>query len=192
MSDSPEVSNEPVNNGLNTKLTSELKGIQNEKERAQEISVKEVTAKDLLELDRIMPFGPKNYHQERLKMQQDGKSVYLIARNGTELAGHAELILGGPKESEVKESLSDIPEINGAEVRPEMQSNGIGTQIILAAEQAAREKGYKQICLGVSEKNPRARALYERLGYTARNLPRRSVTTQSGEQFSVEYLVKDL
>jgi ribosomal protein S18 acetylase RimI-like enzyme len=50
-------------------------------------------------------------------------------------------------------------------VMPHLQSCGLGTVLIAALEQCARERGVSQVDLGVSDGNPRARALYERLGY---------------------------
>lgn len=48
-----------------------------------------------------------------------------------------------------------------------LQSCGIGTILIQAAEQRIRARGLRWAELGVEECNPRARALYERLGYLA-------------------------
>ena len=48
-----------------------------------------------------------------------------------------------------------------------LQSCGIGTLLIQAAEQRIRARGLRRTGLSVEETNPRARALYERLGYVA-------------------------
>jgi ribosomal protein S18 acetylase RimI-like enzyme len=48
-----------------------------------------------------------------------------------------------------------------------LQSCGIGTLLIEAAEQRIRARGLHRAELAVEECNPRARALYERLGYAA-------------------------
>ena len=48
-----------------------------------------------------------------------------------------------------------------------LQSCGIGTILIHTAEQRIRARGLRRAELGVEECNPRARALYERLGYVA-------------------------
>lgn len=48
-----------------------------------------------------------------------------------------------------------------------LQSCGIGTILIQAAEQRIRARGLRLAELAVEECNPRARALYERLGYVA-------------------------
>jgi ribosomal protein S18 acetylase RimI-like enzyme len=48
-----------------------------------------------------------------------------------------------------------------------LQSCGIGTILIQAAERRILARGLHRAELGVEESNPRARALYERLGYVA-------------------------
>ena len=50
---------------------------------------------------------------------------------------------------------------------PALQSLGIGTHLIGALEHRARSRGLSACWLGVELGNPRARALYERLGYVA-------------------------
>ncbi|MFD3879161.1 GNAT family N-acetyltransferase [Streptomyces microflavus] len=52
-------------------------------------------------------------------------------------------------------------------VHPALQSYGIGTFLVEAAERRIRTRGLRQAELAVEESNPRARALYERLGYAA-------------------------
>lgn len=52
-------------------------------------------------------------------------------------------------------------------VHPALQSCGIGTLLIRSAEQRIGARGLTRAELGVEESNPRARALYERLGYRA-------------------------
>lgn len=50
-------------------------------------------------------------------------------------------------------------------VHPALQSCGIGTALIRAAEARIRARGLRRAELAVEETNPRARALYQRLGY---------------------------
>lgn len=52
-------------------------------------------------------------------------------------------------------------------VLPALQSCGIGTVLVHAAEQRIIARGLHRAELSVEESNPRARALYERLGYVA-------------------------
>jgi ribosomal protein S18 acetylase RimI-like enzyme len=46
-----------------------------------------------------------------------------------------------------------------------LRSRGIGTQLMRRAEELTLARGFRAIVLGVEDFNPRARALYERLGY---------------------------
>lgn len=48
-----------------------------------------------------------------------------------------------------------------------LQSLGLGTCLIAEAEQRIRRRGLPWAVLSVEDSNPRARALYERLGYAA-------------------------
>jgi ribosomal protein S18 acetylase RimI-like enzyme len=50
-------------------------------------------------------------------------------------------------------------------VKPDFRGRGLGTQLIRAAESALQQKGMHTASIGVEKTNPRARALYERLGY---------------------------
>lgn len=52
-------------------------------------------------------------------------------------------------------------------VLPALQSCGLGTILIRAAEDRIRSRGLHRAELAVEERNPRARPLYERLGYLA-------------------------
>ena len=49
----------------------------------------------------------------------------------------------------------------------QLQGLGIATMLIAAAEQRVRARGLAFAALGVEDDNPRARRLYERLGYQA-------------------------
>ncbi len=50
-------------------------------------------------------------------------------------------------------------------VQQEMQGNGIGSRLVTAAEDAARDAGFDVMMLASYIDNARATALYERLGY---------------------------
>lgn len=52
-------------------------------------------------------------------------------------------------------------------VRGDLQSCGIGTALIAECERRIRARGLWSAEISVEEGNPRARALYERLGYVA-------------------------
>jgi ribosomal protein S18 acetylase RimI-like enzyme len=50
---------------------------------------------------------------------------------------------------------------------PDLQSLGLGTRLVREAERRIRRHGLDWAVVGVEDNNPRARALYERLGYGA-------------------------
>jgi ribosomal protein S18 acetylase RimI-like enzyme len=54
-----------------------------------------------------------------------------------------------------------------ASVKPSFQGRGIGTELMREAEAFTCGRGFTAIVLGVEDANPRARHLYERLGYEA-------------------------
>jgi GNAT superfamily N-acetyltransferase len=54
-----------------------------------------------------------------------------------------------------------------AAVAPELRGRGIGTALMAEAEEFVCSRGFEAIVLGVEDSNPRARRLYERLGYEA-------------------------
>jgi ribosomal protein S18 acetylase RimI-like enzyme len=64
-------------------------------------------------------------------------------------------------------SRPDAGLIHQVAVHETLQSCGIGTLLMHAAEDHIRDHGRTHAELGVERSNPRARALYERLGYVA-------------------------
>ena len=72
-------------------------------------------------------------------------------------------------------------------VHAALQSCGIGTLLIRAAEQRIRDRGLHRAELKVEECNPRARALYERLGYAAYGREPASWDTEAADGSSIRY-----
>ncbi|MBN2086108.1 MAG: GNAT family N-acetyltransferase [Anaerolineales bacterium] len=50
-------------------------------------------------------------------------------------------------------------------IKPAFRCRGLGTRILAAAENELHRRGMDTASIGVEKDNPRARALYERLGY---------------------------
>lgn len=76
---------------------------------------------------------------------------------------------GGAWRAAVLRRLADSDDerflIDGLAVAPDWRSRGLGTALIEALAAEARARGYARLRLDVADQNPRARALYERLGF---------------------------
>ena len=136
------------------------------------VKVKPVTRDSLLLLERYLPYGPPEKHAERLKRQEKGEVVYLVAwHNGTPV-GHALLKWRGATEEHLAARFQGTcPDIEDLLVADPYRSQGVGTQLLLAAEQLVADRGFSQIGLSVDTRNERARRLYERLGFRSTGLP---------------------
>ena len=104
----------------------------------------------------------------RFQRQQQGRSTFLVAVSVPDgvPVGMGEIQWDGCEAPEVRQRYPSCPELNGLEVWPaDLRSHGIGTAIVHAAEDLARQRGRHQLGLGVNDHNHRAAALYLRLGY---------------------------
>ncbi|WP_114558274.1 GNAT family N-acetyltransferase [Desertihabitans aurantiacus] len=120
-------------------------------------------ATDLPALEEWAPTGNSRTHDRRFARQRTGASTFYLAHRRqapAEFVGSAEIRWDGCAAAEVPR----CPEINGLQVWPEhLQSRGIGTQMLRLLEREVRLRGHRSVGLGVDD--PRARALYLRLGY---------------------------
>jgi GNAT superfamily N-acetyltransferase len=124
-------------------------------------------AEDIERLEAHLPsHSVDGSHAARYARQRAGDSTYLIPWLGGRPVGHAEVRWTGCAAPEVRAVRPGCPEINGLFVWPEsLRSRGIGARLVRTAEELARERGIGVMGLGVGDDNPRAAALYARLGY---------------------------
>jgi GNAT superfamily N-acetyltransferase len=118
---------------------------------------------DLDVLERILPLGG-NGHAHRLRLQGEGRCLYLVAV-APQPVGSCLVHWYGPTDATVRKALPDCVEINHLQVIETSRGQGAGRALLLEAERAAIERGRPMIGIGVDDDNPRARRLYEHLGY---------------------------
>lgn len=133
------------------------------------MKISECCAEDVPLLDRHMPeAGAGSHHARRFARQADGRSTYLLAWRDGVPVGSCEVRWDGCAAPEVQAAHPGMPEVNGLGVWPEtLRSESTANALIRAAEARSRERGCSGAGLGVERNNPRAEALYERLGYRA-------------------------
>lgn len=110
-------------------------------------------------------------HRTRLDRQAWGLGRYLGAWWGERPAGHVWLEWV-PEDDGAAPRPAECPRLVDLFVVPELRSRGIGTRLIAAAERAAIARGHACVGLDVGTDNPRAHALYTRLGYADAGLGR--------------------
>jgi len=115
----------------------------------------------------------KNY----LQLQKEGKATCLVAWEDKTPVGHLLIRWDGSLEIPrivnripMAAKFAGYPSFESIEVRLDRRGRGIGTALIRHAEQLVRQRGFEQAVIEVDIDNPRARALYERLGYAESGL----------------------
>lgn len=108
-----------------------------------------------------------------------GWPIYGIARRWSEtVVGHRDMYVadveGAPSGSvsiNEREEFFGYLHLFALDVCPALQSRGIGTRLIARVEEESNLRGLSGVYLEVATENKRARALYERLGYSQDGRP---------------------
>jgi GNAT superfamily N-acetyltransferase len=127
------------------------------------VEVRPGSAADLAALVSVL--GERHFFTDRLARQQRGGGVLLVAWLDRHPVGDVFLECEPAEEPQVRRYLPGVPRLDHLEVLGPFMGRGIGTALIRAAEDTARQLGHERIALGVGLDNPKARRLYERLGY---------------------------
>jgi GNAT superfamily N-acetyltransferase len=114
------------------------------------VEVRALAASEVERLEREEPPG-RGFARAMWAAQEAAGSVLLVAWDGDRPLGSGQLDLRG-----------DRPELRNLQVGEAARGRGVGTAIVRAAE-ARVAPG--RLAVRVALDNPRARALYERLGY---------------------------
>jgi GNAT superfamily N-acetyltransferase len=128
------------------------------------IEIRDFNEGDLVALQRHIP---SRHHPYRAAAHRSGAATFMIAWQDGEPVGYLLLKWAGADEEIVHRLVGDCPELNAITVASGLRSRGIGTKLVHEAERRTSARGNSRIGLAVALDNPRARALYERLGYSA-------------------------
>lgn len=88
----------------------------------------------------------------------------------------------------VRPPRADRAYIGHVAVRPELRGGGIGRALVGWLLQAARDEGFRVAALDVADDNPRARALYEGLGFRCVATRRSTLAGPHGRVVDHHYL----
>ena len=126
-----------------------------------ELTVRDLEPEDLIDLDWSGSATHRQAVAEALQASFAGDVALLVVA----LANGRLVALGGVDFRPSPRRAADAGELWMLSVHETLQGLGIGTLLIGALEDRVRERGLSVASLGVELDNPRAAALYRRLGY---------------------------
>jgi ribosomal protein S18 acetylase RimI-like enzyme len=125
----------------------------------KDVVVRNATPADLDALTQLRP--PRGLHVDRLP-PDDSKHCVVAEVEGKPAGFGVVYFQGDP----MWDRPQQVPLVMDLWVAPNLRSRGIGSRMMQALEQTARQRGYPCVYVQVqAEKNPRAISLYRRLGY---------------------------
>ncbi|MER5646435.1 GNAT family N-acetyltransferase [Streptosporangium sp. NPDC002524] len=134
--------------------------------------IRQATGGDLPAMVRSL--GQEEYFSDRLALQDSGHGLLLVAwQEGVTDGGAGDVAVGdvyvwlaAAEEAELRAHLPHVALLTHLEVVAGRRNEGIGTELLRAAEHRLWDLGHKQVALGVGLDNRDAQRLYARLGYT--------------------------
>jgi GNAT superfamily N-acetyltransferase len=134
--------------------------------RSAELDVRPIGRGELDAVSRDLSDRPASIHRERLELQEQGDSLYLIAWSSDRAVGH--VFMGwSPRDVVHWFERRMEPWIRDLWVPPEHRRRGIGRALMDRAEKELRSRGFDSLWFdtGIDEGYAAARALYEDMGY---------------------------
>lgn len=128
------------------------------------MAVRDAQEADLSALAAIRP--PEAHHRGRLRDAQDPDFRYFVLLHGSEVIGFVCLVFRRPPSWSSAGDTQRLPQIVDLHITEARRGQGYGSEALRILERLASEAGYQQLYLAVEPlTNPRAYALYRRLGY---------------------------
>jgi ribosomal protein S18 acetylase RimI-like enzyme len=130
------------------------------------ITVRDVEKVDVPVLTAIKGVGTETLHRDRLRDAQSTGFRYLVLLADKEIVGFACLVIRRPQYWSDADDTQHLPQIVDLQIKESHRGRGYGSDFLRAIERIASEAGYAHLYLSVGPlNNPRAYALYQRLGY---------------------------
>lgn len=130
------------------------------------LTVRDACDDDLSALIAIKGAGSDAVHRDRLRDAREASFRYLVLLNGQEVIGFGCLVFHRPAYWSDAGDTTHLPQIVDVRIHDALQGQGYGTALMRGIERCATEAGAAEIYLSVAPlDNPRAYALYMRLGY---------------------------
>lgn len=135
-------------------------------EHLSQITVRDAEGADLLALVAIKGAGSEALHRDRLREAQGSGFRYLVLLAGERLVAFGCLVIRRPATWSDGSDPLHLPCIIDLQVKETCRNQGFGSELIRHMERIAAEMGFEHLYIAVEPgNNPRAYALYQRLGY---------------------------
>lgn len=130
------------------------------------VTIRPAQESDLSALTAIKGAGSEALHLDRIRDAENGDFQYLVALDGSERVGFGLLVFRRPAHWSDAADSTCLPQIVDLQVREDLRGRGYGSAFMEGLERITAEAGYDELYLSVEpDDNPRAYALYRRLGY---------------------------
>jgi GNAT superfamily N-acetyltransferase len=132
------------------------------------LAIRDARAQDLDALASVRYAETPAVHRDRILAATSGDLRYRVAERDGAIVGFGMLVLRWPSAWPRSETPELLPRIIDLFVAESERGQGIGAAMVADMERLARETGNGTLYVRVDPvENPRARALYERIGYRA-------------------------
>lgn len=130
------------------------------------ITVRDAVEDDIPALTAIKGDGSQAVHHDRLRDAREGGFRYLVLIHEEQVTGYACLVFRRPAYWSDGGDTEHLPQIVDLQVKEGMRSRGYGSTFIRSMEHIAAAAGCADVYVSVEPlDNPRALALYQRLGF---------------------------
>jgi ribosomal protein S18 acetylase RimI-like enzyme len=106
----------------------------------------------------------RRVYEQALEDARQGRRLILLAEVEGQVVGQIIVQLGTSHPS--LDDGGGTAYLHALRVRPEHRGQGVGRSLIERAEDQLRQRGFRKAAIAAAKDNPRARRLYERLGYS--------------------------